>query len=266
MVGTTPVGKNLSNQIIVVTGGGSGIGAACATLLASRGAQVVVADVNGDAAQSVASSIDGQAFTVDVRDADAVTAFALEIESNVGPVAGMVTSAGIVQAPLRPEEIDMELYDNIYAVNLRGTFLCLRAFAAGMIKRKQGSLVTISSITATRSVPLHAYAPTKAAVRNLTMGLAGEWGMVGLRVNTIEPGYTRTPAIQDQIDLGLRDVTLMNKNSTLGRMVEAEEIAKAAAFLLSDEASAITGIALPVDAGYYCAGAWAPYGGVREPK
>lgn len=256
--------NSFEGQIIVVTGGGSGIGAACATLLAERGAQVVVADVNQDAAQTVANGIGGHAFTVDVRSEEAVTDLARTIETDIGPVAGIVTSAGIVQAPLRPEEIDMALYDNIYAVNLRGTFLCLRAFAKAMISRKQGSLVTISSITATRSVPLHAYAPTKAAVRNLTMGLAGEWGNAGLRVNTIEPGYTRTPAIQDQIDRGLRDVSLMKQNSTLGRMVEAEEIAKAAAFLLSNEASAISGIALPVDAGYYCAGSWAPYGGVRE--
>src|SRR3546814_17603972 len=86
----------------------------------------------------------------------------------------------------------------------------------------------------------------------------------GIRVNTVEPGYTRTPALQDQIDKGYRDPTLLEENSALGRMVEPEEIAKAVAFLVSDEASAITGVALPVDVGYFCAGSWHPYGGVRK--
>ena len=97
----------------------------------------------------------------------------------------------------------------------------------------------------------------------MTQCLAAEWGRAGLRVNTIQPGYTRTPALQAQIDKGLRDPALLDENSTLGRMVEPEEIGRTIAFLVSDDASAITGVALPVDAGYFCAGSWHPYGGVR---
>jgi NAD(P)-dependent dehydrogenase (short-subunit alcohol dehydrogenase family) len=124
-------------------------------------------------------------------------------------------------------------------------------------------MVTISSIVAERSVPLHSYAPGKAAVLNMTQCLAGEWGRAGIRVNTVPPGYTRTPALQAQIDAGKRDPALLEANSTLGRMVEPEEIGNAIAFLVSDDAAAITGVALPVDAGYFCAGSWHPYGGVR---
>ena len=177
--------------------------------------------------------------------------------------ATLVTSAGLVQAPLPAEEMPVDLFDDLMDVNVRGTWLCLRAFARHMLPRHAGEMVTISSIVAERSVPLHSYAPGKAAVLNMTQCLAAEWGRAGLRVNTVQPGYTRTPALQAQIDAGNRDVSLLEANSTLGRMVEPEDIGNAIAFLVSDEAAAITGVALPVDAGYFCAGSWHPYGGVR---
>jgi NAD(P)-dependent dehydrogenase (short-subunit alcohol dehydrogenase family) len=157
----------------------------------------------------------------------------------------------------------LDLFDEVIAINFRGTFLTLRALAKLMTDKNGGSMVTISSITAKRSVPLHAYAPQKAAISNLTMGLAAEWGPRGIRVNAIEPGYTRTPALQEQINQGYRDESLLARNSTLGRMVEPHEIADAVKFLCSDQASAITGVALPVDAGFLCAGSWDPYGGLR---
>ncbi len=253
----------LANKVAVVTGGASGIGEACARLLAARGARVAVADVNGAAAQTVADDISGIAIELDVSDEQAVADLATRIETELGPCDVLVTSAGLVQPPLPPSDLPMALYDRIVAVNLRGTYLCARAFGERMAARGSGSIVTISSITAERSVPLHAYAPTKAAVTNLTMGLAGEWGRAGVRVNTIEPGYVLTPAIRDQIEKGHRDPTLLAENSCLGRMIDPDEIAMAVAFLASDEASAITGIALPVDAGFFCTGSWAPYGGVR---
>lgn len=255
---------SLKDRVAVITGGASGIGAACARLMAARGARVVIADVNADAARKVAAEIGGVGYDVDVRDADAIEALAEKSEKEVGPTDILVTSAGIVQPPLPPEELSLELFDNVLAVNTRGTYLTAKAYGLRMLKRRSGSIVTISSITAERSVPLHAYAPSKAAVTNMTMNLAAEWGRAGIRVNSVEPGYTRTPALQDQIDRGHRDTTLLEDNSTLGRMVEPEEIAKAVTFLASDEASAITGIALPVDAGFLSAGSWHPYGGVRR--
>ena len=251
------------DRVTVVTGGASGIGAACARLLAARGAQVVVADIDGTMATAVAAEIGGEAIEVDVSDEWAVTDLVARTEAEIGPCTILVTSAGLVQPPLPPGDLPMELYDRILAVNLRGTFLCVRAFGARMVTRGMGSIVTISSVTAERSVPLHAYAPTKAAVTNLTMGLAAEWGRAGVRVNAVEPGYVLTPAIRDQIDKGHRDPKLLAESSCLGRMIDPDEIAKAIAFLVSDDASAITGTALPVDAGFFCAGSWAPYGGVR---
>ncbi len=254
---------SLEGRVAVVTGGASGIGAACARVMAARGARLVIADVNEASAEALAEELEGVAIAVDVREEDSVEALAERVEREVGPTEILVTSAGIVQPPLPPEELPMELYDRVYAINQRGTYLSCRAFARHMLPRRRGAIVTISSVTAGRSVPLHAYAPAKAAVTNMTANLAAEWGRAGLRINAVEPGYTRTPALQDQIDRGQRDPALLMDNATLGRMVEPEEIGRAVAFLASDEAAAITGIALPVDAGFYCAGSWAPYGGVR---
>ena len=254
----------LESRLIVITGGASGIGAACAEVVASRGARVAVLDMNMDQARSVAERIGAKAFHLDVTQEQSVIDAIAAVERDMGEIAGGITSAGIVQTPRPPAELDMDVFDRIYQVNFRGTFLSLRELAGHMLPRRKGSLVAISSITARRSTPLHAYGPGKAAVTNLVEGLSGEWGRAGIRVNAIEPGYTRTPALQAQIDLGHRDVGLMNANSTLGRMVEPSEIGTVAAFLLSDDASAVTGVSMAVDAGFYQSGSWLPYGGVRQ--
>lgn len=257
---------SFKGKTFAVTGGASGIGAACAHLLAGQGARVAILDRNADAAEAVAFDIGGLAVALDVSDEASVIAAIARVEDELGPVSGAITSAGIVQSPDAPETLSMEVYDQVYAINQRGTYLCLREFAARMIPRGQGSLVAISSVTARRGTPLHAYGPAKAAITNLVWGLAGEWGLSGIRVNAIEPGYTRTPAIQAQIDLGHRNTALLAVNSALGRMVEPEEVASVAAFLLSEAASAVTGVSMAVDAGYLNAGSWAPYGGVRKAR
>lgn len=255
--------QDFAGAVIAITGGASGIGAACAEVLAGRGARVAIMDRNADQAQEVADRLGGLAVFVDVAEQDSITEAFARVEADMGPMAGGITSAGIVQTPKPPAEMDMGVFDKIYEINFRGTFLSLREMAKYMLPRRAGSLVALSSITARRSTPLHAYGPGKAAVTNLVGGLASEWGRAGIRVNAIEPGYTRTPALQAQIDMGHRDVSLMNENSTLGRMVEPSEIGTVAAFLLSTDASAVTGVSMAVDAGFYHVGSWQPYGGVR---
>ncbi|WP_322867553.1 SDR family NAD(P)-dependent oxidoreductase [Aquicoccus sp. G2-2] len=253
-----------SGDVIAITGGASGIGAACAEVLVARGARVAILDRNMDQAGEVAERLGGAAFFVDVSEEDSIVEAFAKVEADLGPMAGGITSAGIVQTPKPPADLEMDVFDKIYEVNFRGTFLSLREMAKYMLPRRAGSMVALSSVTARRSTPLHAYGPGKAAITNLVGGLASEWGRAGLRVNAIEPGYTRTPALQAQIDMGNRDVGLMNENSTLGRMVEPSEIGTAAAFLLSQDASAVTGLSMAVDAGFYQVGSWAPYGGVRK--
>jgi len=108
-------------------------------------------------------------------------------------------------------------------------------------------------------MPMHAYAPAKAAVIAITECLAAEWGRSGVRVNAVSPGYTLTPALQAAIDKGQRDVSMLNENSALGRMVSPEEVARAVCFLASEDASAITGANLPVDCGWLVTPSWHTY-------
>jgi len=249
--------------VAVVTGGASGIGAACCRMLAARGAKVAVLDRDAAGATAVAREIGGRAFAADVTDEAQLTRVAAEVEAALGAVEILVNSAGIIQVPARPTELAMDVYDWVVDVDQRGTYLASVVFARHMLTRRRGSIINIASIAGMRALPLHAYAPAKAAVISMTACLAAEWGTAGLRVNAVSPGYTRTPALQGAIDKGERDVSLLENNAALGRLVEPDEIAKAVAFLASGEASAITGINLPVDCGWLAASTWATYGGVR---
>ena len=257
----------MQGRIAVVTGGASGIGLACAGLLAERGATVVIADRDLAGAQRAATDCGGQAYAVDVGIAPELEALAERVEREVGPVAMLLNAAGIIQgAMLRPEEIALETYERLFHINLLGTHAACAAFGSRMAARRHGSILNVASISGMRSTPLHAYGPLKAAVIQLTANLAAEWGRSGVRVNCLSPGPVLTPAMQDAIDQGLRDKARMEASAASGRIVTPLEVAKAAAFLLSDEASAITGVNLPVDHGWLVASSWASFGGVREAR
>lgn len=249
--------------IAVVTGGASGIGAACARLLAARGATVAVLDKDAARAEAVARDCGGAAIAADVGDEASVVSAAARVERELGPVQVLVNSAGIIQVPVRPRDLDMKTWDDVVRIDQRGTWICCVAFSAGMLQRRRGAIINIASIAGMRAMPLHAYAPAKAAVISMTECLAAEWGPSGLRVNSVSPGYTRTPALQAAIDNGERDISLLAANAALQRLVEPDEIAKAVAFLASDEASAISGVNLPVDCGWLTATPWNTYGGLR---
>ena len=248
--------------VAVVTGGASGIGAACCRELAARGARIAVLD-RDERAHAVAQEVGGRAWIVDVADEAALARCADAIETSLGPAEILVNSAGVIQVPLPPERLSMASWDEVVRVDQRGTYLAAVVFGTRMASRRRGSIVNIASIAGMRSMPLHAYAPAKAAVIAMTECLAAEWGPVEVRVNAVSPGYTRTPALQAAIDKGERDVSALERNAALGRLVEPAEIARAVAFLASAEAAAITGVNLPVDCGWLIAGSWHTYGGLR---
>jgi NAD(P)-dependent dehydrogenase (short-subunit alcohol dehydrogenase family) len=132
-----------------------------------------------------------------------------------------------------------------------------------MVRRRRGGIVITGSVTATRAAPLHAYAPSKAAVVHMAACLAAEWGRAGVRVNAVSPGFVATPPVVANIESGKRDARLLVEGAALGRMVDAAEIGKGVAFLLSDDALAITGINMPIDAGWLASAHLTTYGGVR---
>ena len=250
-------------RISVVTGGASGIGAACARELAGSGDLVIVVDRDMARAEAVAGEVEGMAYAADVGDETSVDACAAAIERECGPVDVLVNSAGIIQVPVRPHDLPMSAWDDVVRVDQRGTYVACLAFAKGMIGRKRGNIVNIASIAGMRSMPLHAYAPAKAAVIAITECLAAEWGPSGIRVNAVSPGYTLTPALKNAIDRGERDVSALTANAALRRLVNPGEIARVVAFLASDAASAMTGANVPVDCGWLAGTSWSTYGGLR---
>jgi NAD(P)-dependent dehydrogenase (short-subunit alcohol dehydrogenase family) len=255
---------SLQDKIVFVTGGASGIGEACVRLFAGYGCNVVIGDINFDRASTIAKELKGRAVKIDVGSEASIEAAVVWAEGNVGSIDVLVTSAGVIQKPLRAHELGQDVWDRVVQIDQRGTYITCREVGTRMAKRGFGSIINIASITGLRSVPLHAYAPAKAAVISMTSCLAAEWGRSGVRVNAVSPGYTLTPALQDAIDKGERNISALTDNSAAGRLVESSEVAQVIAFLASNLASGITGVNLPVDVGWLTAGSWDAYGGVPK--
>lgn len=251
------------HDLVVVTGGASGIGAACCRVLAARGARVALADRNLEATRAIASEVGGSAHELDVADEEAAEACARSIEADIGAISGVVHCAGIVQGRAGVDDLSMRKWDEIVRVDQRGTFVTLRAFSRGMLARRRGSIVAVASVAGMRSTPMHAYAPAKAAVLSMIAALAAEWGPGGVRVNAVSPGFTLTDGMRKAIRSGAMDEGSLTSGAALGRLVDPAEVAQAAAFLISDEASAITGVNLPVDCGWLAGSPWSAYGGLK---
>ncbi len=258
-------------RIVVVTGGASGIGEACVRRFVQDGDRVVIADRNLVGAQALAvelSCLPGasvEAIAIDLGDEASVAAAAREVEDRIGPVQVLVNCAGVLQRTLPPEALTLKEWDIVARIDLRGTYVSCAAFGVPMAARGRGAIVNIASVAGMRSGPLHAYGPAKAGVISIGESLAAEWGLKGVRVNTVSPGFTLTPALKKGMALATLDESLMIGSSAIGRLVRADEIAAAVAFLAGDQASAITGVNLPVDGGYLVATPWAGYGGLRRP-
>ena len=254
----------MQQQLVVVTGAASGIGEACAREFARRGTTVVLADRDLSGAQRIATEIGGHAVVMDIGSEQSVKDGAAHILGKIGPVDILVNSAGVLQRTLPPSQLSMKEWDLVANVDLRGTYLCCAVFGTAMSERGRGAIVNIASVAGMRSGPLHSYGPAKAGVINLGECLAAEWGPKGVRVNTVSPGFTATPALQKGIANHTLETENMSRSTALGRLVNAGEIAAAVFFLASPAASAITGVNLAVDCGYLVATPWVSYGGLRR--
>lgn len=251
-------------DVAVVTGGAGGIGEATVRRLREDGWRVVVADLDAGRAKAVAEPLGAVGIALDVADTAAVARAADYVEAEIGPCGSVVALAAALENPHRPEDQDPAAWDQIYAANVRGTLATCTAFGRKMLERRHGAIVTTASVTAFGSTPLVAYGSSKAAVINLTENLAGAWGRQGVRVNCVCPGPTRTPAVEQSYARGERDPETMRRQTALGRLVRPQDVANAIAFLVSDQAAAITGVTLPVDAGVLTARLWNLYGGIAD--
>ena len=251
--------------LALVTGGASGIGAATATRLRREGRPVAIVDRHLSAAKDIAASIGATAYELDISAQCDVDRVIDEIEAELGPIGTLINCAGHLQATTPPQDLPLSTWESIIDVHLRGTYMVTTKTARGMIMRMNGVIVTVASVTGMCSAPLHAYGPAKAALINLTANLAAEWGRFGIRVNAVSPGFVETPAVSRGLRAGVLDEDRLKAHSAMGRLVTANEVAAAIYFLASDEASAITGCNLPVDAGFMAAMSWGAFGGVRCP-
>jgi len=251
--------------VAVVTGGAGGIGAATVNRLHEDGWRVVVADRAIDAARAVARAVGGLALEIDIAQPASIASGAARVTAEWGPCRALVACAAHLENPHPPERQDPTEWERIIATNVSGTFGTLLEFGRSMLRNGGGAIVTVGSITALSSSPLVAYGPSKAAVIAMTRNFAVAWGPYGVRVNCVCPGPTRTPAVEASYARGERDPEVMRRQTALARLVRPVEVADAIAWLLSDRASAVTGITLPVDSGVLAAQLWNLYGGVPVP-
>lgn len=251
-------------RLAVVIGGGNGIGAATARVLAERGWKLAIIDRDVENARTIAAEFGGRAWHGDVTDAGVMSGIAREIEATHAPPYGLVVSSGTFQdSTVSVADSTHADWDRLIGVNLEGVFHANRAFGPGMAERGQGAIVNIASTAGMGGSPLFAYGPAKAAVINLTECLAGEWGRSGVRVNAVSPGVTLVPRVRARMQAGARYRGNPGDSMALGRAVEPSEVGETIEFLLSDRASAITGVNLPVDAGWAAVRGWMMYGGTR---
>ncbi len=241
----------LDGRLALITGGGSGIGEGIARGMAKEGARVLIADVNGAAAERVAEAIGGEAsaYTLDVTDRDAADALAQSIKRDVGAISILVNNAGIIRRGKVTDPATRQDWDTTMAVNLDGPYIMTTAFLSHLTETK-GAVINIGSVQSFVALPNSAaYTTSKGGVRALTKALAIELSPLGVRVNAIGPGLIATPlnAAARQNPDYMRN---FQHRIPLGRLGEPADIAGPAIFLASDLARYVTGVTLPVDGGF----------------
>ncbi|WP_041375460.1 SDR family NAD(P)-dependent oxidoreductase [Polymorphum gilvum] len=246
--------KEFDGKTVIVTGAGSGIGAACAEQLAAAGARTVVADLNLSGAEAVVARIEAaggmaRAYAIDVSDPESVKAMVDFTLSSFGRLDGAVNNAGI-GGPLKPlADYGLDEWKQVLDVNLNSVFYCMKYQIAAMLQTGGGAIVNMSSILGTNGFAnASAYVATKHALVGMTKSAALEYSAKGIRVNAVGPGFIRTPLVENAMDEAT--LTGLAGLHPIGRLGASHEVANLTLFLLSDQASFITGSYHLVDGGY----------------
>lgn len=251
----------LAGKVALITGAGRGIGRATARLFAREGADIAIGDIDLSAAEETAGEVReigrrAIAIKADVAEAKDVDVMVDSVLSNLGGIHVLVNNAGNAPEAVPTIESSIEHWDRVVAVHLRGAYLCSRRAGQWMVAHKTGAIVNIGSVAgAGGGFPVvGSYGAAKSGVVHLTRHLAVEWGKDNIRVNCIIVGFILSGFTEENVKKGDINEVAFKKRIPLGRIGKPDEIARTALFLVSDDASYITGAALPVDGG------WLSYG------
>ena len=241
----------LEGKVAIVTGAGSGIGEATARLMAHEGASVVVADIDGPAAERVAGDLGNAVVAeVDVSDESSVVRMvetAVESFGGLDVLHNNASDASTAAADTDIVTLDMAVFDRLVAVNLKGVFMGCKHAIPHMLARGGGSIVNTASIDGLMGRGVRAaYGASKAGVVLLTKSVASQYGSRGIRCNAVAPGLVLTPAVAS---VAPEKLELASRSYPMPRLCEPEDVANAVVFLASDEAAFVNGATLMVDGG-----------------
>ncbi|MEO0654814.1 MAG: glucose 1-dehydrogenase [Pseudomonadota bacterium] len=241
----------LADKTAIVTGAASGFGEGIARRFAAEGALVVVADINAEAAEAVASEIGGVAQSVDVSSDDSVAALAAAAHDRLGRVDILVNNAGVTHLPAPMEEVSEADFDRVLAVNAKSVYLTARHLVPVMKEAGKGAILNVASTAGVSPRPnLNWYNASKGWMITATKAMAVELAPHGIRVNAINPVAGETPLLKSFMGEDTPEIRAKFISTIpLGRFSTPEDMANAALYLCSDEASMVTGVAMEVDGG-----------------
>jgi len=241
----------LKGKTAIVTGGASGFGEGIVRKFLAEGAQVMVADINGEAAKGLAKELGAEACTVDVSDGASVQAMAEAAQRAFGLPDIVVNNAGITHLPQMMEYVTEEDFDRVFAVNCKSVYLVARALVPGMKERGSGAILNVASTAGVSPRPkLNWYNASKGWMNTATKAMAVELAPEGIRVNALNPVAGETPLLASFLGEDTPEMRAKFLSTIpLGRFSTPEDMGNAAAYLCSDEAGMNTGVCMEVDGG-----------------